>query len=230
MYSIVLMAALTAGESTPELFFHGGCGGWGGGCHGWYGCSGWGGWHGYGRGCYGYWGCYGSCYGSCYGVCYGGYGGWGAPYHGYGPGWAGYDCFGGCGGYASSAYGMPGPLVAPSVGGRVIDGDGKKAKDGKDEEGGEVSTPDRARLIFNLPRDAKLYVDDKPISNVTAKRTFQTPALAKGQEYYYEVRAEVMRDGKPVSETKRVIVKAGAVIRTDFGSLGASTGVASAKK
>ena len=33
-----------------------------------------------------------------------------------------------------------------------------------------------------------------------------------------------------MSETKRVVVKAGSVIRTDFSSLGDTRGVASAKK
>jgi uncharacterized protein (TIGR03000 family) len=88
----------------------------------------------------------------------------------------------------------------------------------------------RARLIVNLPADAKLYVDDKPVSNTNGTRSFQTPELPKGRDYYYEVRAEVMRDGKPVTETRRVIVKAGATIRADFRSLGQPSGLASASK
>ena len=36
-------------------------------------------------------------------------------------------------------------------------------------------------------------MDDSPVSTATARSTFQTPKLDKGQEYYYEVRAEVMR-------------------------------------
>jgi uncharacterized protein (TIGR03000 family) len=226
MYSVVLMAALAAGESTPELFFRHGCYGGGWGC---YGGGGWG-----GGGCYG-WGhsCrgYGICYGGCYGACYGSYasavGGWGMPYGCYGPGYA---CGGGCGGYMSPAYGVPmAPVVGPKTEPGTVkpEGDGKKPKNGGDEE---VGTSNRARLIVNLPSDGKLYVDDRPIRDAAPQKTFQTPALAKGQKYYYEVRAEVMRDGKPVSETRRVIVRAGATIRADFSSLGAATGVASAKK
>src|SRR5579862_3349764 len=62
MYSVVLMAALTAGSSsTGHWFSHGcsGCYGCYGGCHG---CSGWG-YTTYGgnlcHGCHGYPGCYG---------------------------------------------------------------------------------------------------------------------------------------------------------------------------
>jgi uncharacterized protein (TIGR03000 family) len=87
---------------------------------------------------------------------------------------------------------------------------------------------DRARLIVELPPDAKLFVDDNPIPVNSGRRTFQTPALDRTQTYYYEVRAEVMRDGKPVSETKRVIVRAGEVVQASFKDLG-SESVAAAK-
>ena len=53
MYSVVLMAALTAGTTTPS---------WGWGCHGCSGGSG---------GCHGCHGCHGGCWGSGYGACYG---------------------------------------------------------------------------------------------------------------------------------------------------------------
>ncbi len=206
MYSIVLLAALASGETTPDCFR---CGGLSCGCHGF--------------------GSFGSCYGSCYGVCYGGYacgggygcgGCWGMSYGGYAPGWG---CCGGCGGYYSPAYGVPAPMMAPmgeplKSGGKVISG----------MESEQVSAAKRAKLIVKMPDDAKLYVDGKPIS-VSAQKTFRTPELKKGQAYYYEFRAEVVRDGKPISETRRVIVKAGAVIRADFSSLGNVTGVASAK-
>ena len=41
-------------------------------------------------------------------------------------------------------------------------------------------------------------------------------SLEPGQLYYYELRIEVQRDGKPVTETKRVILKAGEVARASF--------------
>ncbi len=83
MYSMVLMAALTTGQATPDCWFKCGYCGYGGGygCYGCWGCYGgcygcWG--YGGGYGCWGCWGCYGchGCYG-CYG-CWGCYGA-GAP-------------------------------------------------------------------------------------------------------------------------------------------------------
>ena len=95
------------------------------------------------------------------------------------------------------------------------------------EETQQVVVANRARLIVNMPDQARLYVDDMPIQAASPMHSFQTPELEKGREYYYEVRAEVMRDGKPVSETRRVTVKAGDVIRTDFNLLGGASAVAS---
>jgi len=50
-------------------------------------------------------------------------------------------------------------------------------------------------------------------------RTFMTPDLDNGQEYRYVMKAEVIRDGVVQSETKTVLVKAGAEIREEFSSL-----------
>jgi uncharacterized protein (TIGR03000 family) len=208
MYSVVLLAAMSTGECTPAFGKH---------AHGTY--------------------TYGACYGPCYGVGYAGYGwqgqgGWGLPYGGYGPagypyyvqgpyGWPGYAGWGGCGCYSSPAYGYPAPVVAgPAETPRPADTLTKEE---------QVSVPDRARLIVELPANAKLYVDDRAISDAASTKSFRTPVLEKGQEFFYEVRVEAMRDGKAVSETRRIIVKAGAVVRSDFRSLGEPTGVAAAR-
>src|SRR5437588_484090 len=62
-----------------------------------------------------------------------------------------------------------------------------------------------ARLVIEKPADAKLFVDNIPIASDTASKTFTTPDLDPSQAYYYTVRVEMTRDGKPVSETRRVI-------------------------
>ena len=57
------------------------------------------------------------------------------------------------------------------------------------------------------------------MKTVSTSRTFTTPPLEEGQLYYYIVRAEVSRDGKTWSDTKRVIVKAGSAVRATFSNL-----------
>jgi uncharacterized protein (TIGR03000 family) len=76
--------------------------------------------------------------------------------------------------------------------------------------------PDKARLIVELPAGAKLYVDDQLSKNTSERRVFNTPPLEKGQQYYYILRAEMEKDGKTYSDTKRVLVSAGAEVTAKF--------------
>jgi uncharacterized protein (TIGR03000 family) len=57
------------------------------------------------------------------------------------------------------------------------------------------------------------------MQTVAEQRVFQTPLLEPGQLYYYDLRAEVERDGKTITRTQRVIVRAGAVTRAAFNDL-----------
>lgn len=84
----------------------------------------------------------------------------------------------------------------------------------------EDKKTESAKLIIEVPADAKLFIDDLPMKTASARRVFSTPNLQPGQTYYYIVRAEVVRDGKTVSETKRVTMKAGDVIRSSFADMG----------
>jgi uncharacterized protein (TIGR03000 family) len=238
MYSVVLMAALTTGGSAPDFLCHHGTHGYSGisstctGCYGgsYYGAPygpGWGGyggsyggpgWGGYcGGSCGGCWGGY--CGGSC-GGCWGCYGGaWG-----YGGG-IDYSCFGchgcyGCyGGFGCTGFNPYGPN--PSTPEMI------PAPKPDEKKGGTTSVaPDRAKVIVQLPAGAKLYVDDQPIKTSTDNQAFNTPRLDRGQTYYYEVRAEVVRDGKTVVESKRVLVKAGEEVSVAFPKLEKDAGIA----
>ncbi|HTU20835.1 MAG TPA: TIGR03000 domain-containing protein [Gemmataceae bacterium] len=222
MYSVVLMAALTAGSAAPDCH-RCGCCGYCGGCYG--GC--WG-------GCYGCGGCYGGCYGGfggCYGCggCWGGCGGCGGCYGCWGgySSWGCCGCMGGYGGYGYGGISYPGAIgggmYAP---GTAVPGTGAPtgeqlppAKENKEKkEQGSLSST-KAKLVVELPANAKLFIDDRPIKAAPGVRTFNTPALEPGQAYYYMVRVETMRDGKPVSDTRRVIVRAGQIARADFKDL-----------
>ena len=73
-----------------------------------------------------------------------------------------------------------------------------------------------ANLKFKLPAEAKLYVDGRLTMIGGTERSFTTPPLADGSQFYYDVKAEVIVDGKPVVEEKRVLVEAGATISESF--------------
>jgi uncharacterized protein (TIGR03000 family) len=240
MYSLVLAAALATGEGAADFHWRH----WGH-HHGWH--------HNYGA-------CYGACYGVGYhgwggwGLPYGGYG-WAGPAHGHGPypgPWVGDACCGG-GGHVGPAYGVPmSPLVVPPVAmppaesdrkdkdkdededkkmdkDKGMDMDKDKGKKKKDDDADEEDKT-QARVIFVLPEGARLHVDGQMVEQSSGVRTFSTPGLQHGKRYFYDVRVEVVRDGKPVSENRRIVLRAGAVIRADFSNVGPATGVAAADR
>jgi|SRR5579871_3923056 len=213
MYSVVLMAALTAGTSTPSWCWGcSGChGGWGG-CHGCHGLFS--GWH----GCHGCYGCSGSgCHGIWYGChTYAGYGCycWGGCYGAYAAGCSGAGCYGcfGCHGMPAAA---PSYMGAPGAPG----GGAPEQVPAPKKEEKKTTSLNQARLIVELPADAKLYVDDRLMQTNSERRVFSSPRLEDGQTYYYILRAEVVRDGQTLSDTKRVLVRAGDVVEASFRDL-----------
>ncbi len=205
MYSVVLLAALATGGNNPA-WCHGchGCHGCYGcyGCHGCYGCCGcWGGY-----GCYGCYGCCGGCWGcyGCCGGCWGCYGCWGGC-------WGCYSACGCCGGWGGAV------IAAPAAGGDAAPRMEDRRDDKKDDKKQtRAASPFRAKLVVSLPADAKLYIDDNLTKATSGRRTFNTPTLQNGQLYYYVLRAEMVRDGKTVRETKRVLIRAGELVRARF--------------
>jgi uncharacterized protein (TIGR03000 family) len=76
-----------------------------------------------------------------------------------------------------------------------------------------------ARITVQLPPGARLYVDGVAQRVTAGKRTFDTPKLEPGQSYYYTFKAEMGREDKDGSETRRVIVQAGKEVTVDFRAL-----------
>jgi len=205
MYSMVLMAAMTTGSTTPECHWRSsGCHGcYGGGCYSSYGCS----------GCYGGYGGYGGHGGYGGYMCYGAYSGYGGYYGGSGCS----GCYGGWSCYGVSPY-HPTPMI-PGVAapGAEQVPPPKQEKDNKDQ-----TSTNRAQLIVELPADATLYIDGQQMKTSSGRRVFNTPALEPGQTYYYVLRAEVVRDGQRKMSEQRVVIRPGQEARAAFTNLGAA--------
>jgi uncharacterized protein (TIGR03000 family) len=92
---------------------------------------------------------------------------------------------------------------------------------------GSDDKPMGANLKFTVPADTKLYVDGKLAPGTGTERAFYTPPLEAGKKFFYEVKAELMVDGKPVVEEKKVIVEAGSNITESFATLTAAAKVGS---
>ena len=84
--------------------------------------------------------------------------------------------------------------------------------------------PTSAHVVLKLPADAKLYINDTLMEKTGTMRAFYSPPLDSGQDYIYDLRAEVVRGGKAVSETKQITIRAGEITRMDFCTLGCNTG------
>jgi uncharacterized protein (TIGR03000 family) len=80
-----------------------------------------------------------------------------------------------------------------------------------------------AQLIIEKPSDGIIYVDNLPVKSEGATQTFATPVLDPSQAYYYMVRVELTRDGKAMSESRRVIVRSGQIIQEQFNEQGIMT-------
>ncbi len=163
-------------------------------------------WHFTGYGC-----CYHGHHGGCPGCSSGGYEGCGC--------WGGYSNWSYCPmpppNMPVPSYSMPSGTVAPSSGPGI---DGEELDKPKPKKNGEKQTtgPKNAKLLVELPTKAKLFIDDRPVQAAAGVQIFDTPALEPGQDYFYLVRIEMMQDGQPVSETRRILVRAGQVARADF--------------
>lgn len=166
--------------------------------------------------------CYGSCWGSCYSSCSGCYsscsGCWGSSCHGSVPAYN-MGCWG------SSCHGSMPPYTGctgcTGCSGYIVIGATAGVAPVAGVEAPLVITAGKApaRLAVELPSDAKLYVDGQLIDGTGANRQFNTPNLAAGQAYYYEVKAEILVNGKTEVEEARVVVRAGELSTTRFEKL-----------
>jgi uncharacterized protein (TIGR03000 family) len=85
--------------------------------------------------------------------------------------------------------------------------------------GGAPTKPaslNQAEVMVSLPAEAKLFIDGQATVSTTSSRKFVSPELEQGKEYFYTLRAEIVRDGKTVSLSKEVTVRAGETVQASF--------------
>jgi uncharacterized protein (TIGR03000 family) len=76
-----------------------------------------------------------------------------------------------------------------------------------------------AHITVRLPADARLTVDGVDCPLTSATRTFETPELAPGQEYFYILKIKVLRDGRQIEQTRRVAFRSGERVAVSFENL-----------
>lgn len=201
---------------------YGSSGGWGGSSGGWGGSSGgWGGgWH----------------HAKRHHRGWGSSGGWGGSSGGWGGSSGGWGSSGGGAFYGSGfdAYPVDPSLMVPPGYGPVPPGypapGGTLPPAGAPLPGAPVPGPGglppaeaslrRADglLAVSVPEDAKVYVNGLATTSTGNARQYVSRDLTPGYNYNYEVRAEVVRDGRTLDQVKTVNVRAGdtASLAFDF--------------
>jgi uncharacterized protein (TIGR03000 family) len=224
MYTAVLMAALTTTTASPNWLR-----GYDSPCR----CCGY--HHSYNPGCYG-------CYGYGYGYPSAGYGYHGGYDPRYLGSVGCYGCYGGYSCYGIPVPVPVAPTTArPPVNQPPRDlyppinptpkKDVSPDKDGAEEVGSpkekskkapvpeeqkkgsiDPSMPIRAKVRIEVPEGGKLFVDDHAIKGPAGTRLFQTPPLAPGERYFYDIRIE--RAGE--IHTRRVVIEPGQDVAVSF--------------
>jgi len=73
-----------------------------------------------------------------------------------------------------------------------------------------------ATLTVNVPGEARVFVNGLATTSTGAERQFVSRNLRRGARYNYEIRAELVRDGKVVTETKSVQLATGETAELAF--------------
>jgi uncharacterized protein (TIGR03000 family) len=85
---------------------------------------------------------------------------------------------------------------------------------------------DRAVLVVKLPAGATLTIGGHATKQTGAERTFESPPLAAGKTYYYELKSMWKESGQPRTVTRQVLVRAGQRSVVDLTAPEASTATA----
>lgn len=223
-YKLLLVVAVLAGTiavGASQADAHG----W----RGWYGPVGWGYWDGGWAGCYdcgGYWGV------RPWRVAYRPYRwyrGWGWDCCGWNCGCCGWDfcCTGvvgavGCcadGGVVAPAAAAPPaapapapskPTVAPPNPGFVPAPSTTPTTPPSLPPSTSILRDGSGLLTIWVPEDAKVFVNGYETKSTGAQRRYVSHGLKGGLTYKYEVRAQVVRDGKTLEEVRNVYLTSGA--------------------
>ncbi len=101
--------------------------------------------------------------------------------------------------------------VAPPAGAPMPPANGNEAP-----EPPAAARANTGTLTVNVPADAKVYVNGQATTSTGAARSYVSRGLRNGFKYAYEVRAQVVRDGRTIEEVKTIELRAGEVSRLAF--------------
>lgn len=74
-----------------------------------------------------------------------------------------------------------------------------------------------ATLAVRVPVNARVYINDRPTRTTGTYRQYISRGLVPGSDYTYEVRVDVVRDGRTISDVRTVNLRAGGSQELAFG-------------
>lgn len=140
-------------------------------------------------------------------------------------------------GYAPGNAGMSAPPPHPSdtmPNGAPIDGNLPPAGDNlppddtapapPSDSGASFYRPSsNAVLTVRVPAEARVFVNGLPTTSTGSLRRYVSNGLRAGYNYTYQIRAEIVRDGQTISETKTVKLQAGDSSDVEFALNGSDS-------
>ncbi len=76
--------------------------------------------------------------------------------------------------------------------------------------------PQSAHITVTVPRRARLWFNEKKTVSRGRHRHYNTPLLEPGRQYTYVVRARWLKNGRQISQSRKVLVSAGERIQLTF--------------
>jgi uncharacterized protein (TIGR03000 family) len=73
-----------------------------------------------------------------------------------------------------------------------------------------------AHITVTVPANAEVWFDGSQTNATGTMRAYQSPPLAPGSRYAYDIRARWNENGMEMTQTQRVQVMAGSRVRVDF--------------
>tara|TARA_B100002051_G_C16524392_1_gene529400 strand:- start:43 stop:663 length:621 start_codon:yes stop_codon:yes gene_type:complete len=73
-----------------------------------------------------------------------------------------------------------------------------------------------ATLTVRVPEDAKVFVNGVATTSTGAERRYVSRGLKQGESYTYQVKVEIVRDGKTLEEVKEVQLQTGENAKLAF--------------
>jgi uncharacterized protein (TIGR03000 family) len=83
-----------------------------------------------------------------------------------------------------------------------------------------AASPRERPILVNLrvPGDAKIWFDGSPTNQTGTMRSFESPPVAARRDFVYDIRIQWNHNGKGITQTRRVNVRAGDVINLTMGA------------